>query len=110
MAKMISDCIVAGSDSVPEGISDRSEMHCSKVVMECKGKWLMVAVVFNYGKTSMVMTLSRADGFLRASGRAIICLLSKGNQTSFVMIFPTETTPRRVLDDQPCTTSINKHT
>ena len=56
------------------------------------------------------MTLSRTDGFLRASGRAISCLWSKGKQTSFVMIFPTGTSPRRVLDDQPCTTSINKHT
>ena len=29
------------------------ERHCSKVAMECKGKWLMVAVVFNYGKSTL---------------------------------------------------------
>ena len=29
------------------------ERHCSKVVMECKGKWLMVAVVLNYGKSRL---------------------------------------------------------
>ena len=26
---------------------------CPKIVMECKGKWLMVAVVFNYGKSRL---------------------------------------------------------